>query len=176
MSDSLPVNIGVWLGVMTGIVTGLGSAFAIWREWQTYRQNQITRLSNAAMTAVRRTEANVVRPLLAERMSDTIEKFITIHKQEDTVRFRVLLFSDLYRNMRLTEDEKKVAKATAVNHLIEILRGMPSTPLKIVTEEQLNKQIRTIQEQIENAYSSRPRPTIDLLQHIGMFVGTVACV
>ena len=175
MSDSLSVNIGVWLGVMTGMVTGLGAAFAMWREWQTYRQNQITRLSNAAITAVRRTEANVVRPLLAERMSETIEKFITLHKQEDSVRFRVLLFSELYRHMRLTEDEKQVARATAVNHLIEILRGMPSPPLRIVTEDQLNKQIRNIQEQIENAYSSRPRPTIDLLQHLGTFVGTVAC-
>ena len=175
MSDSLSVNIGVWLGVMTGMVTGLGAAFAMWREWQTYRQNQITRLSNAAITAVRRTEANVVRPLLAERMSETIEKFITLHKQEDSVRFRVLLFSELYRHMRLTEDEKQVARATAINHLIEILRGMPSPPLRIVTEDQLNKQIRNIQEQIENAYSSRPRPTIDLLQHIGTFVGTIAC-
>jgi hypothetical protein len=99
-------SIGVWLAIATGVVTGLGTMFAIWREWQQFRQNQVARLNSAAIVAVRRTEAAVVRPLLTLRMMDAVNRFVQEHPQTEQNRFRFLLFCEWYSLLRLSEEKR----------------------------------------------------------------------
>ena len=167
-------SVGVWLAIATGVVTGLGTSFAIWREWQAYRQNQVTRLGSAATVAVRRTEAAVVRPLLSERMSTIVARFVQEHQGLGHTHFRTLLFCDLYDSLRLSETEKELAKKTAVNHLVDLLRAMPSPPIRIKTDGQLKKHWHAITEQVETAYSLRPRPAAELLGQMAQFSGMVS--
>jgi hypothetical protein len=169
---SLDDSVAVWVAIGTGVVTGMGALYGLYREWQMFRQQQATRLTNAATTAVRRTESSIVRPLLSNRMADTIGVFVKRHGAEDALRFRTLLFRDLHRNMRLTEVEKTIAKTTATNQLISILQGMPSSPLHVQTERQISKNIAKVQEAIETAYGLRPRATVELLQQLAHFSGT----
>ena len=154
MSSSWEGSIGIWLAIATGVITGLGTAFGVWREWQIYRQNQITRLNNAAIVAVRRSEATVVRPILINRMSDVISEFVQTHNNIDTSRFRVLLFKELYARVRMSEEEKHLAKSTAIHYLIDILQSMPSPPLRIKTERQLSRNSRAVHELVETAYKT----------------------
>ena len=164
-------NIGYWLAIATGIVTGFGTVYGLWREWQMFRQNQVTRLVNAANIAVRRTEASVVRPILSERMADTIVSFVSSHPDCDPIRFRTLLFRDLYRSMKLNADEKEIAKRTACNHLISLLQGMPTPPLRVKKDSQIKKNLPVIEEQVETAYGLRLRPSLDLMQQLASFSG-----
>ena len=166
-------SIGVWLAICTGIVTGLGATFGFWREWENYRQNQVQRLSNAALVAVRRTEAGVVRPLLTARMTDIVNRFVVEHERTDTLRFKTLLFSELYASLRLSEAEKRLARTTATNHLIDLLRTMPSPPLCVKTDKQLNAKLHSVHEQVETAYSVRPRAGMELMNQLGQFLGVV---
>jgi hypothetical protein len=164
-------NVGVWLAIVTGIVTGMGTVFAMWREWQQFRQNQVVRLTNAAIVAVRRTEASIVRPLLMVRMTEAVNRFVHDHEGMDPNRFRSLLFSELYTVLRLSEDEKKLAKQTAENHLLALLRTMPSPPLRVKSDAQLKRNLHAVAEEVETAYSARPRPGVELLMQMAQFCG-----
>ena len=166
-------SVVIWFGIGTGIVTGVATLYGLWREWQQYRLNQVTRLATAAQTAVRRTESSIVRPLLSERMANTVSEFVQLHPSQDAIRFRMLLFRDLHRTMRLSEDEKQLAKSTATNHLISILQEMPSPPLHVHTETEIKKNIQKVQECIETAYGLRPRATLELMQQLALFSGAV---
>ena len=100
MSDD---SIGYWIAIATSIVTCFAAIYGVWREWQSFRQNQIVRLCAAATVAVRRTDAALVRPALSTRMADTINGFMASgHAHEEPTRFRTLLFRDLIQSMRLT--------------------------------------------------------------------------
>lgn len=174
-TENWGTTLGVWVAVSTGIVTALGALYGVYREWQAYRQNQVQRLANAAMVAVRRAEANLVRPLLRERMTDTIQRFATRPAPRgdglNEVTFRVLLFCELHDGMRLTDAEKKQAHTVATNHLIAALRAMPSPPVHVYTDSQVTKHSGLLQELVENAYSTRIRPNTDLLQQLALFIG-----
>ena len=89
-------DIGIWVAVVTGIVTGLGAIYGLWREWQSYRQNQTQRLSNAATVAVRRAEASIMRPLLGERLIDTIKTFVTKYPSLNAIHFCALLLDSIF--------------------------------------------------------------------------------
>lgn len=161
----------VWIAVAAGIVTGFATAYGMYREWQTYRQNQTQRLTNAAAVAVRRAEANVVRPLLRDRMAATVKRFVELTTTTDERSFRTLLFCELHTGMRLTEEEKRLAHVTATNHLIDILRSVPAPPLRVHNDRQVSKHNGLLQELVENAYSQRMRPSVDLLQQLALFTG-----
>ena len=165
-------SIGVWLAIATGVVTGLGTMFAIWREWQKFRQNQVARLNSAAIVAVRRTEAAVVRPLLTLRMMDAVNRFVQELPQTEQNRFRSLLFCELYSLLRLSEEEKGLAKKTATNHLVDLLRSMPCPPIQLKTDTQLKRHWHAIKEEIETAYSARPRSGVELLRQMANFCGS----
>ena len=169
--------LAVWFGIATGIVTILGTLYGIWREWQIRRQQQATRLATAAASAVRRAEATVVRPLLTDRMGDTISLFVQQHPSEDPTRFRTLLFRHLQQSMQLSEEEKLLAKQTAVNILITTLQGMPSAPVRVKSDDDINKNMKKINEAVETAYGLRPRPTVEMLNNLATFCGgaTVVC-
>ena len=180
----------MWLAILTGVITALATLYGLWREWQAYRQNQALRLSNAAMVAVRRTEASLVRPRLGERLADTVQRFTLTNASNPLgpVPYRALLFGELQRNMRLPEEDKRLAKTTATNHLITsikapmisvavlcaILQGLPSPPLRLYTDDQINQHIHTLHEQIENAYGLRLRPSLDLVQQLVYFCGSTS--
>ena len=168
--------VAVWFGIATGIVTALATVYGVWREWQTRRQQQATRLATAAASAVRRTEATIVRPLLTERMGDTISVFVQQHPLEDPTRFRTLLFRHLQQSMQLSEEEKLLAKQTAVNILITTLQGMPSAPLRVKSDDDINKNLKKIQEAVETAYGIRPRPTVEMLNNLATFCGGTVVV
>jgi hypothetical protein len=164
-------TVGVWIAIATGIVTVMAAAYGMYREWQAYRQNQSQRLSSAAAVAVRRSEAAVVRPLLGARLVDGIASFVTQHPNLDPLRFRTLLYADLQRCVRLTEEEKHVARETAVNNLIGLLRVMPAPPLRVHTDDQVRRQRGRLGELVETAYSMRVRPSGDMIQGLGTFCG-----
>ena len=137
-----------------------------------HRQNQVTRLNTAAMVAVRRTEAQIVRPILSERMAVCIGSFTDNHPDLDPLRFRVLLFRELHQQMRLGEEEKSRARINAINHLVDILQVMPHPPVKVKTDKQVSKQQGCLHECIETAYSLRPRPSAELLEQLAVFCGS----
>ena len=178
-TDNWGATFGIWVAVSAGIVTAVATLYGIYREWQAYRQNQTVRLSNAAMVAVRRAEANVVRPLLRDRMAATVQRVLETTSRcvdetpSDSARFRARLFCELHSGMRLTEAEKRTAHTTATNNLIAALRVMPSPPLRVDTDEQVTKHDGLLQELAENAYSTRLRPSVDLLQQLSLFIGVV---
>lgn len=176
MADSWGAAFGAWVAIAVGIVTAVGTLYGVYREWQAYRQNQAQRLSSAAAVAVRRAEANVVRPLLRDRMADTVKTFVTSEtgRARDPVSYRALLFCALHTGMRLTDEEKQQAHITATNNLIAALRVMPSPPLRVASDAQVRKHNGLLQELVENAYSARLRPSIDLLQQLALFTGTAA--
>jgi hypothetical protein len=172
MADDWVGFIGVWIAVGTGVVTGCATLYGLYREWIGFRQRQAERLRDTAIVAVRRTEASYVRPLLRERLAATVGTFVTERGDLDALRFRALLFRDLHCGMRLDEDEKRVAQGTAVNHLVGLLRGMPHTPLRVSTDEEVRRAERTLRELVETAYSIRPRPSVDMLQQFAHFCGS----
>ena len=98
----------------------------------------------------------------------------------DAVRFRTLLFAHLHRRVRLTSDEKHIAKQTAINDLITLLRSIPNPPVHVKTDGQVRKQEGRLTEQIETAYTLRmrpsqaggqPAPSFDLMQSLATFIG-----
>ena len=115
--------------------------------------------------------------------------------------FRALLFRDLHLHMRLTDEEKVLAHNVATNNLVNLLRAMPSPPVRVHTDAQVTKHgtgpglraepgawstrppagtgIPSVhrgwrQKQVENAYSLRLRPSVDLLQQLALFCGSAA--
>ena len=168
---SLENSVAVWFGIGTGIITAVATLYGIWREWQTRRQLQATRLATAASSAVRRTEATIVRPLLTERMGDTISVFVQQHPSEDPTGFRILLFRHLQLSMQLSEEERLLAKQAAVNILITTLQGMPSAPVRVTSDDDITKNLKTINEAVETAYGLRPRPTVEMLNNLATFCG-----
>jgi hypothetical protein len=169
MSDT----VGIWIAIGAGVVATMGSCYGIYREWQQRRLNQITRLNDAATMAVRRTEAEFVRPILSERLSKTVQQFTTLYSPEsDHLRFRALLFADLHGKVRLSVDEKAHAKLTATNHFIRILKSMPNPPIALHTARDEAQKNGTLIELIELAYGLRPRPSTELTQQLALFCGT----
>jgi hypothetical protein len=164
-------DVGIWIAVATGIVSVMAALYSLYREWQAWRQNQAQRLSAAAAVAVRRAEAGVVRPLLGARLVDGIAAFVARHPDLDALRFRTLLYADLQRCVRLTDDEKHVARETAVNNLIGLLRAMPSPPLRLHSDGQVARQRGRLSELVETAYSARARPSGDMIEGLGTFCG-----
>jgi hypothetical protein len=165
-------TVGVWIAIATGIVSVMAAVYGLYREWQTYRQNQSQRLSSAAAVAVRRAEAAVVRPLLGARLVDGIGTFVARHPDLDPIRFRTLLYADLQRCVRLTDEEKHLARETAVNNLIGLLRAMPSPPLCLHTDGQVTRHRGRLSELVETAYSLRARPSGDMIHGLGSFCAT----
>lgn len=159
----------IWIGVLTAVVTVLGSLYTIYREWQQWRQNQARRLDDAATVAVRRTEASFVRPRLTDRLGHALTTFVATHPTDDPVRFRTLLFAELNRRVRLTEDEKTEARETGVRNLVSAMRTAPSPPLKVFTAEQVQEHRGRLLELVENAYGLRPRASADLIRQLANF-------
>lgn len=164
--------IGVWIAIGAGMVTAMGSCYGIYREWQQRRLNQITRLNDAAGMAVRRTEAAFVRPILADRLSHTVQDFTMMHALEsDHLRFRALLFAELHGKVRLTVAEKAHAKLTATTTLVGLLKGMPNPPIVLHTEKDEAQQHGRLTELVEMAYGLRTRPSTDLTLQLALFCG-----
>jgi hypothetical protein len=90
----------------------------------------------------------------------------------DPLRFRVLLFRELHQQRRLGEEEKVLARNTAMNHLVDHLRATPYPPIRLRTDKEVRKNWGKIQECIETAYSLRPRPSAELLLQLAVFTGS----
>ena len=104
-------------------------------------------------------------------MGDAISLFVQQHPSEDPTRFRILLFRHLQLSMQLSEEEKLLAKQTAVNILITTLQGMPSAPVRVTSDDDITKNLKTINEAVETAYGLRPRPTVEMLNNLATFCG-----
>lgn len=89
--------------------------------------------------------------------------------------------------MVLTDEEKALAHTTATNNLINMLRAMPGPPVHLLTDAQVKRHAGLLHgarrrlwdaawrpQQIENAYSLRGRPNVDMLQQLALFWGSSA--
>ena len=163
---------GLWIAVITGIITAFAALFGLYREWVAFRERQATRLTNAAVVAVRRAEAVIIRPVLQQRFADAVLRFAEgPGRTLDPVRFRPLLFREVQCTVAITADEKRLAHDTAVNFLLDLLRTMPNTPLRVQTDAQVSRANRRLHELVETAYSLRTRPVVDLMQLFAVFCG-----
>ena len=172
---SVEQTAGVWIAILVGAVTALGTLYGIYHTWQQWRQDRVHRLSQAALLAVRRTEATFVRPILRERLRTAVLDFLIQHPDHAVdLRMRMLLFCELQRSVGLTEEEKRTAHTTAVNHLVTILRTVPAPPLHVHSDANVRRHNGRLGEQIENAYSVRPRPSATLIEQLGRFVRPTA--
>lgn len=61
--------------------------------------------------------------------------------------------------------------ARDTNQLVTLLRTLPSPPIHVNTEVQLERQHGRLLEQVEMAHSLQPRLTAILVQQAGQFVG-----
>lgn len=119
MSDA--VSVQVWMAVVVGACTALATAYGMYRTWQQRRQEGVQRLAQAAQLAVRRTESAYVRPILHERLEMCLMRFASAHRRiledgdsDDIMRTRFLLFCELQRTVRLTDEERHAAQTMAV--------------------------------------------------------------
>lgn len=166
MSDA----VGIWIVIATGVVAIMGSLYGLYKEWQQRRINQTVRLNDAAMLAVRNAEASFVRPLLTNRLAETLKQFTTEHIDDpDHLHFRALLFVELHRGVQISKDEKAHAKLLATNVFISIMKCMPNPPIKIHTDADEIQHAGRISEVLELAYSLRTRPSVDLMQQVAVF-------
>lgn len=161
---------GIWVAVITAMVTTLATLYALYREWQRRRQERVERLAKLAMLAVRRTESAYVRPLLCARIWTCLDRFV--HERcVDPLRLRLRLFCEMQQTVGLTDDEKRIAQTTAINHLVALLRSTPSPPLHAHTDEDVALHEPHLREQVETAYSLRPRLAGVLVRQAGQFAG-----
>lgn len=117
-------NVSIWMAVVVGVFTALATAYGMYRAWQQRRQDSVQRLTHAAQLAVRRTESAYVRPILCERLEACLVRFATAHRRvlqdgdaDDILRTRFLLFCELQRTVRLTDDEKRTAQGLAIDRV-----------------------------------------------------------
>lgn len=163
-------TIGIWIVIATGLAATMGSFYGMYKEWQQRRINQTTRLNEAAMLAVRNAEASFVRPLLTDRLAETLQRFTTQHVDDpDHLHFRALLFVELHRSVRINKDEKAHAKLVATNLFVSIMKCMPNAPIKIHTTADEVHHAGRISEVLEIAYGIRTRPSVDLMQQVAGF-------
>lgn len=150
-------TVTIWVAIFTGVITCLATLYAALRAAQQWRQDKARRLADAAGVAVRWTEARfgsvtekknrpaspqVVRPILKQRLSETILATLppTTPRRGGTVddavldplHYRMHLYAVLQESVGLTDDEKRLARRTAVDHLVGLLRAMPRARLSVV--------------------------------------------
>lgn len=178
MTDPSSVTIeqsaGLWIAVLSAAVTILATVYAMHRTWQQRRQDRVQRLAQAATLAVRRTESAYVRPILCEKLRHCLVDFVhsrgftSVHAEWDSGT-RFLLYCQLQETVRLTDEEKHIAQTLAVNQLVALLRSLPSPPLRVHTDRQVTRNEGRLREQIELAYSLRPRLSGAMIEQVGEF-------
>jgi hypothetical protein len=175
MSLDVTSSIAVWLAVLSGVVTILGTLYGLFLAVTQRRMDMNARLNDAALIAVRRSEAAVVRPLLRERLlavvdaTETTTNNTSMSSGIDSWQRRARTFAALQRSMSLTEVEKHMAHEYALNNLVSYLRRTPNPPLRVQTQSELNRHAVRLSELIENAYNLRPRLGTELIHALGEF-------
>lgn len=132
------------------------AAYTTFRAVETRRVERQARLAQAAVVAVRRTEAGFVRPLLRDRMAEAVASYLARRAGEPPLHLRLQLFSELQRAVALTDEEKRVAHTVAVNHLVTLLRSMPSAPLRAPLVE--STQRKTKSNRLDHTSARPPQP------------------
>lgn len=171
MSLDVTGSVVVWLAVLSGILTMLGTAYGLFLAVTQRRMDTNNRLNEAALIAVRRAEAAVVRPLLRERLLAIVEADgdPSTHPTLNAWQRRARTFAALQRSMTLTDAEKHTAHRYAVNNLVSHLRRIPNPPLCVETQQELNRHAVRLSELVENAYNIRPRLGAELIRALGEF-------
>lgn len=161
-------DVNLWIAVCTGALTFVASSYGMFRTFQQRRLDAEKRLFDAATVAVRRVEAAYVRPILRNRSLMVINELIQHpHASSDPLIFRMNLFCALQHRVCLTAVEKEIAHQTAVDNLVEQLRGMPNPPLRVGKDPQQHQ--ARLGGLVEIAYNMRPRPSGDMIQQLGGF-------
>lgn len=87
------------------------------------------------------------------------------------MRTRFMLFCELQRTVRLTDEEKRTAQNLAIDQLVALLRTLPSPPIHVYSHRQAERHRGRLLEQVEAAHSLQPRLNGILIQQAGQFAG-----
>ena len=85
---------------------------------------------------------------------------------------RLTLFCRLQHEVGLTAEAKTPARSMAFNHLVAMLRDIRPPVLRVKTDEDLKRYTPRLLGEIEAAYSASPRPSAELIQGLGHFLGS----
>lgn len=158
-----PTVIGLWITVVTGIFMLMVGVYSLWRTWWTRRREKDDLLKLTCGFAVRVTDARYVRPILHERLVRAVQQRPPEGLAPED------LFCRLLGAVVLTEEEKRVAFAAALDGLVVQLRSMPSPPVCVHTAANLQKHRHRLEREIEAAYQLRPRLSAELIDRLARF-------
>ena len=143
-------------------------------------------LAQKAQVAVRLTEAGFVRPLLRARL-ERCDRSVGTHptavieaqinrrsSTQEPLEGRLTLYCRLQHEVGLSTEEKTQARTTAFNHLVAMLRDIHPPVLPVGSDNGLNRYTPRLLGEIEAAYSANPRPSAELIQGLGRFLGAQA--
>lgn len=158
------------LPILTGLVGIVVSVYGMMRARREARVAGWSRLLDVAGVAIRQSEAQVVRPILRDRMVEAMHLSLARRRDfPDPLHYRIHLLATLEGHIGLSREEKERAFTTALQYLVALLRTMPKPPLDVTTDADVAQHRGELVHVIEVAYNSRPRATGERIRVIGEF-------
>lgn len=171
----MAVELVEFITILLGSVVACISLFLfLWTRFTKWTQTPEggPRIQMAAMHAVRAAELTVVRPILCERMTDTVVDMVNQYPQvTNPLQFRALLFCFLLRRMHLTDAEHAHARQVATEKLVAEIQSMHAPPLRLNMPQDTVKHEAALQLAIEGACLTRHRASSVLLHQFSLFCG-----